>query len=99
MDVLQEILLPIVDEARQTMPSAAGLERSADAPLFGEGGLESLDLVRFIVMVEERVEDLRGVQLTLASDQALSRRHSPFATVGTLASYVEECLAQESDDG
>lgn len=99
MDVLKDILFPVVDEARQSMGSAQGLERSLEAPLFGEGGLESLDMVRFIVLVEERVEDLSGVQLTLASDQALSRRHSPFATVGTLAAYVEECLAQDAGDG
>ena len=73
--------------------------RRKDTPLFGLGlGLaqssSAVVLVRFIVMVEEKVEDETGVQLTLASDQALSRRHSPFATLQSLATYVEECLTE-----
>ena len=94
MNVLTDLLYPVVAEARESVPSAAELAAAPASVLFGTGGLASLDLVRFIVMVEEKVEDETGVQLTLASDQALSRRHSPFATLQSLATYVEECLAE-----
>ncbi len=96
MNALEDIIYPAVDEAKQSVPSAAGLARSPDAILFGDGGLASLDLVRFIVMVEERIEDESGAQNTLASDQALSRRNSPFKNLQTLADYIEECLAEEA---
>ncbi len=99
MDVLTEILFPAVDEAKETIPSAAALERAADSPLFGAGGLDSLGLVRFIVIVEERIQDLTEVELTLASDKAMSRRTSPFKTLGTLAEYIAECLAEEGLGG
>lgn len=99
MDVLSEILFPAVDEAKQTIDSAAGLERAPECTLFGDGGLDSLGLVRFIVMVEEKVEDLTEVELTLASDKAMSRRSSPFKTLQTLADYIDECLAEEAAGG
>ena len=99
MDVLSEILFPAMDEAKQSIESAAGLERTADGRLFGEGGLDSMGLVRFIVMVEESIEDKTEIELTLASDKAMSRNSSPFATLGTLAAYIDECLAEEGFDG
>jgi acyl carrier protein len=99
MDVLTEILFPAVDEARRTIPSAASLKPAADSPLFGDGGLDSMGLVRFIVMVEERIQDRTDLEITLASDKAMSRRSSPFRTLGTLAEYIGECLAEEGSGG
>lgn len=93
VDVVREILFPVVDEARGTIASAARLEKILDSPLFGDGGLDSLGLVRFIVMVEDRIEDLTGIRLSLASDRAMSRRTSPFKNLQTLADFIRECLA------
>jgi acyl carrier protein len=81
MDVLTEILFPAVDEAKRTIPSASSLERTPESPLFGDGGLDSMGLVRFIVLVEERIQDLTGVEITLASDKAMSRKSSPFKSL------------------
>jgi D-alanine--poly(phosphoribitol) ligase subunit 2 len=99
MDVLQEILFPAVEEAKRSIDSAVSLTASADAPLFGDGGLDSMGLVRFIIMVEERIEDRTQIALTLASDKAMSQKSSPFKTLGTLAHYIGECLAEEGFDG
>ena len=99
MDVLQDILYPAVDEAKGAIPSAEGLQRDPESRLFGDGGLDSMGLVRFIVMVEERIEDETDHQITLASDKAMSRKSSPFATLQTLADYIAECLAEEGQAG
>lgn len=96
MDVLKDILFVALDEAKGNIPSADRVAASADAKLFGEGGMDSMGLVQFIVMVEERIDDELGVEVSLASDKAMSRRNSPFLTLGTLAAYIEECLAEES---
>ncbi len=98
MDVLSEILFPVIEEAKRNIESASGLEASPEAPLFGDGGLDSMGLVQFIILVEERLQDVAGVELTLASDKAMSRRSSPFQTLGTLAEYIGECLAEEGKD-
>ena len=92
MDVLTEIVLPTVDEARASIASAAALEKRAGGPLFADGGVDSMGLVQFIVLVEERIEDEIGVQIRLATDRAMSRRASPFATLGSLAQFIGECL-------
>src|SRR5687768_11317033 len=99
MDVLTEILFPAVDEAKRTIPSAAALERAKESPLFGDGGLDSMGLVRFIVLVEEKIQDLTDLEITLASDKAMSRRSSPFKSLGTLAEYIDECLAEAGFSG
>ena len=99
MDVLNDILYAVVDEAKGAIPSADSLDRAPDSRLFGDGGLDSMGLVRFIVMVEEKIEDETDRQITLASDKAMSRKSSPFATLQTLADYIAECLAEEGQDG
>ncbi len=97
MESLTEIVFPVVDEAWTSIASAAGLEKRADGPLFAEGGLDSMGLVQFIVLVEERIEDEIGVQIRLATDKAMSRRTSPFATLGSLAQFIGECLDEARD--
>jgi acyl carrier protein len=99
MDVLEQIVYSAVEEAKQSIASAARLERSPSCVLFGDGGLDSLSLVRFIIMVEERIEEQTGRSVTLASEKAMSRRSSPFATLGALATYVAECLDEEQVGG
>ncbi len=91
VDILNA-LFSALDEAQQSVPSAANVDRRPDAVLFGEGGLDSMGLVQFIVIVEERLEELYDVEVRLASDKAMSRRRSPFATVGALAEFVQECV-------
>lgn len=98
MNVLTDIVYPAVEEARQSLPSASKLESTPECRLYGNG-LDSLGLVQLIVMVEERIEDATKIALTLASDKAMSRRSSPFATMQTLADYITECLAEEGYRG
>ncbi len=99
MDVLAEILFPVVEEAQKTIPSAANLQPQPDSPLFGDGGLDSLGLVRFIVLVEERIDDQTDIELTIASEKAMSRKTSPFRTLRSLAEFIEECLQEAGYDG
>jgi acyl carrier protein len=93
IDVVREVLFPVVDQAREAIATAKGLEKRLDAPLFGDSDLDSLGLVRFIVLVEQRIEDVAGIRLSLASDRAMSRRTSPFKNLQTFADFIYECLA------
>jgi acyl carrier protein len=52
------------------------------------GNLDSLGLVTLVVDLEERLLDDFGVAVALASERALSRKQSPYRTVGTLSDYV-----------
>jgi acyl carrier protein len=76
------------------IPGAPGIARdgsSDDLPLLGPGStLDSMGLVTLIVDVEQRLADEYDITVTLASEMAMSRRQSPFRSVGTLADYIAE---------
>ena len=66
------------------------IDRSAgeDTPLYGSKGvLDSMGLVEFIFAVEDELAAI-GAPATLADQQALSQRSSPFRSVGALADFV-----------
>lgn len=64
-----------------------------DAKLFGgDGILDSIGLVSFIVSVEEAIEDEFNVSIVLADEKAMSRRTSPFGRVSYLIDYILEIL-------
>ena len=54
--------------------------------------VDSLDLVSFIAAVEEACSDTYNLEISLVTEAALSRRHSPFRTIETLADYVQELI-------
>lgn len=94
MNVLEEVLLAVVDEMNQNMAAHKQLSRSADAALFGpEGALDSMQLVSFVVAVEDSLFDITGNEIILADEKAMSRRNSPFRSLAALAEYIDELRA------
>jgi len=90
---LETILYPAVDAVRDTVERGDELKKSATAPLYGDGApLNSLGLVSFVIEVEERVATATGKTVRLVTPAAMSRKHSPFRTLGSLAEYVDELL-------
>jgi hypothetical protein len=86
--VLQAIYEAIA-RANELRPADAQLPCEEDTALYGPGGaLDSLELVSFILDVEERVNIQNGTELVLADDKAMSQRRNPFRDVATLADYV-----------
>jgi acyl carrier protein len=64
--------------------------------LIGRGSvLDSLGLVTLIVDVEQRLDQEYGVSLTLADDQAMSRRNSPFRSVQSMSDYIYSLIENE----
>ena len=68
----------------------------ANTPLVGGSVIDSLGLVELVMMVEQRLRREHGVDVTLADERAMSQRHSPFRTVGTLAEFIEQLLREQS---
>ena len=64
--------------------------------LFGGNGiLDSLGLVSFIVSVEEVLEDKFDISIVLADEKAMSRRTSPFSKISYLADYILELINED----
>lgn len=60
-------------------------------PLVGENAaITSIRLVSFIADLETLLASDHGLNLTLVSEQALSRSKSPFRSVEALAEYILE---------
>ena len=98
MDILSELIYPSVDEIASRLVQPP-LVKSPGSPLFGPtGGLDSINLVSFIAIVEERVEKTTGKVVRLANDRAMSLNHNPFKTLGSLAQYVERILKNASPE-
>ena len=63
--------------------------------LFGKDGkLDSLGLVNLLVIMEQNIEDEFDVSIIIADERAMSQKHSPFRTIGTLADYIVMLLRE-----
>jgi acyl carrier protein len=62
--------------------------------LGGESPLDSLALVTFLVSVEEQIEAESSQTIRLVDERAMSRRESPFRTLGSLAEHISEEMAR-----
>tara|TARA_B100001758_G_C18238433_1_gene519187 strand:+ start:494 stop:805 length:312 start_codon:yes stop_codon:yes gene_type:complete len=61
----------------------------------GEGLLDSMDLVVLLVKIEEYLEENYNISITLASENAMSRRTSPFVRVKYLLDYIFELVDEK----
>lgn len=78
----------ILDETGN-LPETLDLE----TPIYAQGGsLDSLNLVMLISEVEAEISRIHKVDLVIASERAMSRKHSPFRSVGSLKVYVLELM-------
>lgn len=84
-----------VDEMNEQLPKGVKIEKSLDAGLYGSTGkLESIDVVGFIIEVEDQIKSEFGVSITIADDRAMSQKNSPLLTLGSLTAYLEELLKE-----
>lgn len=88
MNVIDELIGPVLDEILPPLASGPRPEI-----LYGpEGCLDSMGLLRLVVMLEERIEEKTGRAIKLVSNEALSQTRSPFASVASLEAYIAGLL-------
>ena len=89
--VLAEVLVPVFEETLGEKPVTP---LDPTTRLLGPNApFDSMRFVSFIVAVEERLIEKTGIELTLASEKAMSLSKSPFRSLGSLAEYIAEELA------
>jgi acyl carrier protein len=70
-------------------------EINEKTPIYGPRGyFDSLGLVSLLASIEDSFAE-RGINLTIASDRAFSRKISPFLSVRTLANFLEEIINEK----
>ena len=84
-----------IEALNPQLEDQAQLSASENALIFGEGApLDSLGLVNLVMAVEQHIMDLTGDELVLASESAMSRKRSPYRSVGALADYAVEVASE-----
>jgi|688.fasta_scaffold01447_16 hypothetical protein len=92
------LLLSVLKSHFDEIDEHIDLSERENVKLFGgDGLLDSIGLVTFVVEVEERLEDEFDVSVVLADEKAMSRRTSPFARISYLADYILEVVNEDSN--
>lgn len=87
-----EDALSMVDDSR-----ADPTELGDDTRLIGRKGvLDSMGLVTLVVDIEQRLEEEHDVVIIVADERAMSQKHSPFRSVGSLADYIVHLVEEEA---
>ena len=85
---VQEVILDAMRLANLARESAAQLEVSAEAPIFGpDSALDSLGLVALLLDIEDGLRAV-GCEVVLSDERAMSQKRSPFRNVPALAAYI-----------
>lgn len=94
-----DLLLTVLKSSLDEIDGRVDLAEGENIKLFGgEGLLDSIGLVSYIVEVEEKLEDEFSVSVVLANEKAMSRRTSPFARISYLAEFILEEINLDSND-
>ena len=89
MDALQ-LIFDTIDEMNLDLEPSEKIEKKEDTVIFGiDSALDSIGLVNFIIIIEQKIEEETGRFITIADERAMSMENSPFKTVGTLKEYIE----------
>lgn len=95
IDILKEVLVPVIDSTNELLPPDQSISQDQERILFGKGGaLDSLGLVNFVVSLEDKLQELTGKPIRLATEAAMSRGSSPFRNIKSLLEYIEEVVKQ-----
>lgn len=97
-ETIIEIVFNAIDEINLDLVDKK-ISKSLDSELYGHKDLlDSFELVNFIVLIEEKIEQRLSTTVSLTDDKALSQDYSPFRTIGTLIDYVDTSLTEQSVD-
>ena len=86
-----QVLYQTISELNLQLPENQRMEKSPEVVLLGAGGkLDSLNLVNFIVITEQKLEESLGFRVDLTQDDPFSPTTGHFGTVQSLATYIAE---------
>ncbi len=71
------------------------IEISENLVLMGDSGaLDSMDFVNLMVIIEDKVFEELGKEITIVNEKAFSRKRSPFYNIETLSEYLQELIGE-----
>lgn len=91
-----EVIYSSIDEINEQLAPENRLEKSPQTPLLGPGGLDSLGFVNFVVLIEDKCQQIFGLEIVLSEKDAGGASSDPFESVYALASYLEATLKSKA---
>ena len=89
---IEEVIISALNDYLETQGIEG--EINPDTILFGdETELDSMGLVNVVIDIECYFQD-QGYSISLASEEAMSRKSSPFQTVTTLTDFILELIEE-----
>jgi hypothetical protein len=90
-ETLLQCLREGVEEINVTREEKIPTNELEGINFYGDGGVfDSMHLINFLMIVEEKVVEQVGVPITIVSEKAVSRKVSPFSNVSTLIAFLVE---------
>lgn len=80
-----------VEEVNMMRPSGQALELVPSTELIGDRGLDSLELVNFVVQVEQNLTDALGETVVLVQE-GMDFQNGSFDTIETLTQFIHSKL-------
>ena len=91
MKNLETSLLSLLNEFISENEIEINNKININSKLFGSSSIfDSMELVQFIVEVEQFIQDEFGLEIDLTSEKAMSRRTSPFMNIKSLVIFIKE---------
>ena len=98
MDRTYKVLFSAVDLLNDELPPKQRLTKTPETIVFGrDGKLDSLALVNFLLLTEQKLEDEFNFPISLADERAMSQERSPFRTIATMADYIGQLLKEKGE--
>ena len=97
--LLLELLERAIDESTRSRAQAVDKSDFPALRLYGSGAIfDSMQLVNFLVLVEQMIDDELGRAVSLTSEKAVSMRISPFSSISTLLRFIEGELESGAEE-
>jgi acyl carrier protein len=94
-DSLLQCIKEGLEEVNTTREEKIPTDALEELRFYGDGGVfDSMQLVSFLMVVEEKMADQLGIVLSIVSEKAVSRKVSPFSNVSTLVDYLLEEIGE-----
>jgi len=93
-------ILAIIIDCLRNYLEGQGLDNKIDetTELFGTNAiLDSMGLVNLVIDIESKFLN-DGIEISLVSEDAMSRRNSPFRTVSTLSNFINEQINKDAQN-
>jgi acyl carrier protein len=93
-EINQVVISTFKQVAQDNEKPLDGEPNSGTAIMGQDSPFDSVDLVTFIVALEQTLEDDWNASIILADDRAMSQAVSPFKTIGSISDYIEMLIKE-----